>query len=112
MVSLVKSETEKSLDSFEKRLKKLEEAVFNQKTKSDNRTKKYKGLVGGINFLIDNGFFNKLRTANEVHAELKKEGYYHRLQAVDTTLRRDFVGKKKILARDQENGVWKYALRK
>jgi len=109
---MVKREIEKTLDGFEKRLEKLEKAVFAQKGKTTPPSSEYKGLVGGINFLIDNGFFKKLRTKNEVYQELRKEGYYHRSQAVDTILRRDFVGKKKILTRDQQDGIWKYILRK
>jgi len=53
-------------------------------------------LTGRINFLIDEGFFKSLRSKKEVHMELKKEGYYHRPEAVDTLLRRDFVAKKRF----------------
>jgi hypothetical protein len=79
-----------------------------QPTKSNN----YKGLVGGITLLIDNGFFISPKTANEVHAELKKETYYYSIQSVDSSLRKDFVSRKKILTRIQEGKVWKYVLRK
>lgn len=79
-----------------------------QPTKSNN----YNGLVGGITLLIDNGFFNNPKTANEVHAELKKETYYYSIQSVDSSLRKIFVSRKKILTRIKENKVWKYVLRK
>ncbi|MEO9277410.1 MAG: hypothetical protein ABI340_06505 [Nitrososphaera sp.] len=72
----------------------------------------YKGLVGGVQYLVDNNYFNELRSMREIFEELKKEGYYYSLQAVDTILRRDFVLKKKILTRTQEDGVWKYIRRK
>ncbi len=111
MVKLMaKNEIEKKLNLFEKRIEKLEKAVFNTKTKPSQNN--YKGLSGGVHFLIDNGFFNNLKSKSEVHLKLKEEGYYHRPQAVDTTLRRDFVSKKKILLRTLENNIWKYALRK
>jgi len=72
----------------------------------------YKGLAGGIRFLIGRGFFDNPKSANEVHAELKKEGYYHSLQSVDAALRKNFVSSKKILTRVEENKIWKYVLRK
>jgi len=106
-----KNNSEKRINVLEKRIRNLEKAVFNKKGKKENASN-YKGLTGGINFLIDHGFFKKLVPVSDVHKELKKEGYVYSLQAVDTILRRDFVHKKKILTRDKENGVWKYALRK
>ncbi len=108
---MVKSELEKRMDELEKRVIKLEKTVFTQKT-SAVRSKNYKGLVGGIRFLVDSGFFKKLRSVNDAHNELKREGYYHSLQTVDTILRRDFVSKKKILSRTKEDDIWKYAVRK
>ena len=65
-----------------------------------------------LNFLIDSRFLNNLKSAKEVHEELKKEGYVYRKEAVDTALRRDFVGSKKILTRDKEGKIWKYVIRK
>lgn len=108
---MVKNEIEKKLESFEKRIKDLEKVVFDKK-KGKLSPNKYEGLSGGINYLIDNHFFNTLRSKKEVYMELKKEGYYHRPQAVDTLLRRDFVTKKKILSRIEDGNIWKYGLRK
>jgi len=72
----------------------------------------YKGLSGGIRFLIGGGFFNTPKSSNETYSELKKEGYYHSIQTVDSTLRKIFVANKKTLTRLQEQNVWKYVLRK
>ena len=83
------------------------------RSKSESESpKQYKGIVGGIQYLIDNNFLNHLHSMREIYEELKKEGYFYRLEAVDTILRRDFVMKKKILVRTQEDGVWKYIIRK
>ena len=74
--------------------------------------KKYVGPSGGIRFLIDNNFFSNPRPMKEVFEELKKEGYYYSLQSVDTTLRRNFVFRKKSLMRTKIGSVWKYVNRK
>ena len=68
------------------------------KSKSNKSTSgDYKGLSGGIQFVIDSGYLGKLRSMREIFEELKKEGYYYSLQSVDTTLRKMFVLKRKIL---------------
>jgi hypothetical protein len=72
----------------------------------------YEGLVGGITMLIEHGFFESPKTANEVYVELKKETYYYSLKSVDGTLRNNFVAKRKTLTRIKEVSVWKYVLRK
>lgn len=82
------------------------------KKKIKQGANKYKGLVGGINFLIDHDFFKKLVSVDEIQIRLKKEGYIYPYNSVDKILRIDFVLKKKILTRDKGDGIWKYALRK
>ena len=59
----------------------------------------FKGLKGGIDLLTSQGFFDNPKNAKEVTEELKKEGYFHQKEAVDTALRRDLVLKKKTLTR-------------
>ena len=103
----------KKIKKLEERVAELEKAVFG--TKSKRKTKpqsKYKGLTGGINLLIDNGFFKKPVLVTEVQDELKKEGYFYSLQATDTILRRNMVTRTKILTRMKIDGVWQYAVRK
>ena len=68
---MAKSDVEKGLNLFEKRIKRLENAVFRKKIEAVTE-KNFKGLVGGINFLIGSGFFKKLRLKKEVHEELRK----------------------------------------
>ncbi len=83
-----------------------------ENTRQPAKSSSYKGLVGGITLLIDNEFFNNPKTANETHAQLKKETYYYSLKSVDGSLRKDFVSRRKTLTRIQDANVWKYVLRK
>jgi len=75
-------------------------------------TNKYSGQKGGIMLLIDDGFFNSLKSADEVFTELKKEGHFHNKEGIRKSLVRDFVGGNRLLIRIKEDNVWKYALRK
>lgn len=111
---MVKNKIEKRLDSFEERLDRLEKKVFIKKEEKsiNENSKNYEGLTGGINFLIDQGYFKKLTPVTDIISELKKENYIYSRQAVDLILRRDFVKKMKILTRVKEEGIWKYVLRK
>jgi len=102
---------ESKIDDIVSRIEKLEKIVFNEK-KPKISTKKYEGITGGLNFLIDSNRLDTPKSSKEIHEELKKEGYYYRKEAVDTILRRDFVGSKKILTRDKEGKIWKYVIRK
>jgi len=62
--------------------------------------------------LIDNGFFNSLKSADEVFTELTREGHFHNKEGIRKSLARDFVVRNRLLARIKEGKVWKYALRK
>lgn len=95
---------------IEKRIEKLEE-VFDKKEKKLGKVKTFKGLVGGINFIINNNFFDKPQLVNEVFEELRKDGYHYSIQSIDKALR-DFTKTKKVLTRIEENGKWKYVIRK
>jgi hypothetical protein len=98
---------------LEKRITRLEKIILKGKTGNDDKaSNKYEGLTGGIQLVVDNGFFKKPVLVTEVHEELKREGYFHSIQAVDTIIRRSFVKKKKILNRVKIDGVWQYVLRK
>lgn len=101
------------IKELEKRIARLEKQVFGSKSSSkQSSVNEYKGLIGGLNLLIDNGFFKKTKLVTEVQDELQNEGYYHPLQSTDTRLRRDMVKRKKILTRVKVDGVWQYVLRK
>lgn len=100
------------IKKLEARIKKIESILFTNKVKTAKSKKTHIGLVGGLTFLIEKGFFNKPKLVTEIQDELQKEGYYHPIQSTDTILRRDMVNRKKILTRLKINGVWQYALRK
>lgn len=102
------------IKKLEDRLSKLEDVVFGNKIKpaSINQKDPHKGLVGGINLLIENGYFKKPKLVTEVQDELQKEGYFSPIQSTDTILRRDMVNRKKILTRIKVDGVWQYVIRK
>ena len=75
----------------------------------------YSGPSGGIKMLRDAGFFKEPRTLAETLAELHKEGYIYRKQAVSTALIR--LVRQRVLTRIQaqnpkDREKWLYAERK
>lgn len=104
------AEIKKMLEDHERRINKLEEKL--PKHKKQESEKNYKGLSGGIKFLVDNNFLNEPKTANEIMAELKREGYHHSLASISKMLSVNYTKNKKILNRIKEERVWKYVLRK
>ena len=107
-------ETKRILDDHERRIKVLEGTPKSdvKSGKKQESSKNYKGLAGGINFLIDNKFLNEPKTANEIMAELKREGYHHSLASISKMLSVNFTKNKKILNRIKDKDGWKYVLRK
>ena len=110
------SNDSKKIKELEERVSKLEKAVFVKKPvkteKSIKSPNKYQGLAGGLQLLIDNGFFNKPVLVTEVQDELQKEGYFRPIQSTDAALRKDMVLRKKTLTRIKVDGVWQYVIRK
>jgi len=102
----------KKIKELEHRISKLEKAVFDRKKHVKKNTTNYEGLVGGIQLLIDKGFFKKPVLVTAVHDALQKEGYFRPIQSTDTILRRDMVQRKKILTRIKVGGVWQYVIKK
>lgn len=103
-------EIKKILDDHEIRIRVLEDKPV--KEKETRIEKDYKGLVGGIKFLIDNKFLDEPRTANEIMTELKREGYHHSLAPISKMLSVNFTKNKKVLNRIKDKENWKYVLRK
>lgn len=97
---------------IKERLVEIERIVLSKKSKPISTSQNYQSLSGGVRFLINQGFFNKLRSLNEVISELQKEGYYFPKESVSTCLIRDFVKRSKMLQRINEEKRWKYVLRK
>jgi len=107
------------LDKIDKRLIRLEKLVAPDSTispqtttKSQEKIKDYKGITGGIRYLIDNRFFEKPKSMREIFDELKKEGYFYPIQSVDGSIRKDFFIRKKTLLRIKAGKIWKYVVRK
>jgi len=86
--------------------------VNKRQQETDKLSSDFKGLSGGINFLISQGFLNTPKTSKQVFEELKKEGYYHSYPSVDKALRVVFVSIKKTLRRIKEKNVWQYVKRR
>ena len=103
----------KKIKKLEERISKLEKTVFGtRKPSTKSKVNQYEGLMGGINLLIENGFFKKPVLVTEVQDELQKEGYYQTIQSTDAVLRRNMVNRKKILTRVKVDGIWQYVIRK
>ncbi len=103
-------EIKRILENHEKRIRTLEEAIL-PKGKTKEITKNYKGLAGGIRFLIENGFLNEPKTVNEIRDELKREGYHHGIAPISKMLSVNFTNKRKVLKRFRDEGTWKYIVR-
>ncbi|MCX6776094.1 MAG: hypothetical protein NT130_04580 [Candidatus Micrarchaeota archaeon] len=101
-------ELSKILKNHEDRISKIEEIVFKKKV---TITYKHKGLSGGIQLLIENGFLNNPKTVSEISDELKREGYFGDKKSVDKLLRIDYL-QKRVLTRIKIDKIWGYAVRK
>jgi len=88
----------------------LKPTKTSSKKPTTKKEKSYSGLKGGVEFLINDGFFQNLRSTKETHIELKKENYFHSKESVDKRLR--FLVTKKTLTRIKEDKIWKYAVRR
>jgi hypothetical protein len=100
--------TDEGFKKLEERVKKLEERIFIEKKvpKAD----KFKGLSGGIRFLINNNFFDVPKSVEEIKKELDREGYFYPYTSIHKIMI-DFV-KKRTLTRIREADIWKYVTRK
>jgi len=93
----------------------LKKYYFQKKTQVGNKTKKqkkYSGLSGGIDLLIDNNFLNKPKDVNEIVSELKRENFHYPKNSIGKILSVDFTKKKRILTRIKEDKVFSYVVRK
>lgn len=100
--------TDEEFQELKKRVKKLEETIFLKKEVP--KSLKFKGLSGGIRFLIANGFFEVPKSVEEIKKELDRENYYYPYTSIHKIMK-DFV-KRKTLTRFKETDVWKYVIRK
>ena len=101
------------IKELESRLAKVERAVFPKPrgTKSRAMDGKYDGLTGGVQLLIDGGFFKQPVIVTQVQEELEREGYFWPIESTIVVLGK-FVNEKKILKSLKDRDVWRYVLRK
>lgn len=104
------NEIGKILRNHEKRISELEKAIFVKKAKP--KVQNFKGLSGGIRFLIAKEFLNTPKSVKEIQEELGKEGYHYPYSSVNKLLQVNFMKRQKILTRIKENKVWKYVIKK
>jgi len=104
-------EIQKKIHELETRLKKVEELFF-KTSKPPEIEGSFKGLNGGIRFLIKNGFLDMPRLLNEISNELRRLGYIYSDQSISKALLVDFMRNWRLLSRIKENDNWKYAKRK
>ena len=101
------------LTEHEKRISNLEvqktEAII---VKPRSGQKNYKGLSGGIRFLIDNNFMNEPKSIPEIEGELKREGYHYSTVGIASTLSETFHKSQKRLNRIRDGKIWRYVIRK
>jgi len=104
-------EIKKRFEDIEKRLDLIENKRENERSKKAS-SKSLKGIVGGIQELIDSSFFDSPKSISEVIEKLKVEGHFGSKQTIDASVRKDFFKRKRILTRIKEGKTWKYVIRK
>lgn len=83
-----------------------------QSTESVIKNNNYTGLTGGIQFLIDDGFFNNLQSVKATQIKLKTENYHYEAATITQILTKTFANKRKVLKRIKDGGIWKFVIRK
>ncbi|MDD5680942.1 MAG: hypothetical protein PHI59_06855 [Candidatus Omnitrophica bacterium] len=106
------SEIKERLDDFENRLQIIEKAIFSKKVNARKIEENYKGLAGGLRYLINANFFSKPKCLKEIKNELEKENYYYSLPGISSTLSETFMKSQRILTRVGKSHAWKYVIRK
>jgi hypothetical protein len=108
-------------DSIEKRVERLEKAVFGSEQISKSSTKKsikpktnvtdFKGPKGGVLLLKEQGFLNTPRSTDEIKSEIEKNDFYYRRQVIQTALNR-LSAAKGLLTAFEKNSKKVYVVRK
>ena len=112
---MTEKEVKQEISKIKKRLEKIENVLFSENLQVGRKTikqKKYSGLAGGIQLLLDNNFLDVPKDVPTIVSELKREAFHYPTESVRAALSRDFTKKKRILTRVQENNKYKYVKRK
>lgn len=103
---------DKSFKAIEKRIARLEKAVFTgKKPVKEKAAEGYSGATGGVRFLISKAHFNKKKALAEIRSALAKHDYHYSAQAVHEALKR-LIQKGGPLASLREGGKKMYVKRK
>lgn len=110
------AELEKKVELHERRIAELEKIIKSKRPETPQQEvseeSNFKGLSGGLRFLISRRFLDSPKGVNEILDELKKEGYHYSYESVSKILSVNFMQKQKIVTRIKEENLWKYVLRK
>ena len=101
---------EKQMLSLQKKIDELEGEPIKEKKK--NQRKSYKGLIGAIYSLYEEGFFDEPKFVKEVKERLFQEGQHHVSKDISSRLIGAFVKNQKILLKIKDRGKNKYVVRK
>jgi len=96
MIALHKANmNNKAIKAIEKRLVRLEGAVFGKKAKPTRKAdgENFSGATGGVRLLISRNFFNAKRTLGDARGALAESGYHYSAQATEIALKRLAVRK-------------------
>ncbi|GEM_PF-2741684 len=91
------------------RLTALEHPQIRIKTKTQNT---YSGLNGGIQMLLDEGFFETPKALGEIREKLGEKVYHYGKGSISKALSVYFMKRDQKLTRIKEGKAWKYAQRK
>lgn len=105
-------EITKRLEELERRIAELEKFVGDEKSEPKKASSNYRGLMGGIQKLMDEKFLDSPKKVVEINEELKRNGYHYPAGSVDKILRVDLLRKRNVLTRVKEAGIYKYAIKK
>lgn len=100
-----------STTSLEKRITRLEAAVFGSNRKKTQKIEKFVGPSGGIKHLIHKNFFASKRSLAETRSMMSSKGYHYSAQSVDMALNR-LSKKSGPLVALREKGSKKYVNRR
>ena|SRR5437762_397956 len=105
--------SEKAIKAMEKRLTRLEEAVFGKKGSRAEKAggSNFSGATGGVRLLVTKNFFDTKRTRSETRSALAKNGYHYSGPAVQMALNR-LSKRTGFLAAFKEAGKKVYVRRK
>lgn len=99
-------ELESRINLNNKRIK--DNGVYSKDVKSVKRNSI--GCIGFVETLISDGYFNSLRTSNNVMNKLEEEGQPYSRPTISMNLLN--LVRKKILRRIKKDGQWQYIVRK